>query len=761
MQRTLKKTPEDNPPVFLNQKSYSNATQLERSLSRFQKPQTEPFLQSIKRLLGRVDHLDLRPRPAGRYLSTLLTNLPEEALLKVLSKLKVNDIINLSQTCQAHHVLVHALKCLHFAAYLADPNELLWVKLKLLLDVARVPPREVVNPTNVSALRHLTLAILFLQALPEKSTIFLKLKTQLQKQIPNGPLFKNSLQLTTELFDPRWESYVQWFRTLGAEGKEDRNLLNRLGARKIESQYEQNFCNEKPYSLIFHFRPLFPSTQGGLNLMKSLIADLTRFSDLPLQMPKHAEQFLRQRSYPERDTVSLIREKPMLLDFMPSPYQVLQIAPPHTDDPMATDQPPVSKKDASHQDQTSFTQSDQKRLFQPSIKVAVYSERLPEGQEARAFPTKPYLTFNPNQTVIDVSTRLSGYRRPQLWCILMYKIAWRRAVTIEKNPLAQGFLNKVTDLFKEMLNDPVYHHAKSKDPMLSAVGNFYEQLCNSPNILKVNVNLVMDKEVENASERPSSWIYRPDPEYAEKHVKNKLAWFWYRAEKLFSYVITLPDQFGKNLTANEFERRTPVESSVPQPRSTPSIKSRLEFPSSKPAEERIFPPSVLSQQVQQLAPKTSLIPDTAATVAPVPMVSSVLTPPQPTQVRPLPAGYQTFSSSLPSSMPHITARSFETLEYPNIVRQEDAVTFAHPLSSAQRNLTWNQEIHLLDFAHRQVIITRMHNLHPQGLMTIRTEYVDWHTYQTMDYATNPVATRLTVTFPPAYYTTDSTPDGAY
>jgi transposase InsO family protein len=251
LQKTLTKKREDS--VYWNPKSSLNETQLEKSLSRFQKSRTEPFLQPIRRLVERVDHLDLRPRPVGNYLSTLLTSLPEKALLKVLFHLSTEDVLNLSQTCQAHHVLVHGLKCLHFAAYLASQKESLWIKLKLLLNVARISPRDIIKATNISALLHYTVAISYLRALPEKSTIFLKLKIQLQKHIPNGPLFKQALQISTELLDPAWESYANWFLTLGAEGTRRPELLNRLEIRTIVPSLEQSLYEERPYSLIVHF----------------------------------------------------------------------------------------------------------------------------------------------------------------------------------------------------------------------------------------------------------------------------------------------------------------------------------------------------------------------------------------------------------------------------------------------------------------------------------------------------------------------------
>jgi hypothetical protein len=229
--------------------------------------------------------------------------LPEKALLKVLFHLSTEDVLNLSQTCQAHHhVLVHGLKCLHFAAYLASQKELLWIKLKLLLDVARISPRDIIKATNISALLHYTVAISYLRALPEKSTIFLKLKTQLQKHIPNGPLFKQALQISTELLDPAWESYANWFLTLGAEGTRCRELLNRLEIRTIVPSLEQSLCEEKPYSLIVHFRPLFPSSQGGLDLMESFSEDLKLFSDQPLQILSMPSSWLDSSLIKEEQT---------------------------------------------------------------------------------------------------------------------------------------------------------------------------------------------------------------------------------------------------------------------------------------------------------------------------------------------------------------------------------------------------------------------------------------------------------------------------
>jgi hypothetical protein len=104
------------------------------------------------------------------------------------------------------------------AVFLADPRKMLSTKLELLLDMARVPPTDISKATNILAHKHFTFAMSILKNLPEKSIVALKLMSQLRKHIPNEVLFKESLQMTIELFDPLWESYYQWFINLGAEG---------------------------------------------------------------------------------------------------------------------------------------------------------------------------------------------------------------------------------------------------------------------------------------------------------------------------------------------------------------------------------------------------------------------------------------------------------------------------------------------------------------------------------------------------------------
>jgi hypothetical protein len=166
----------------------------------------------------------------------------------------------------------------------------------------------------------------------------------------------------------------------------------------------------------------------------------------------------------------------------------------------------------------------------------------------------------------------------------------------------------------------------------------------------------------------------------------------------------------------------------------------------------VLPPSPLSQQAQRM---TTVNISSSANEPKVPVTPFAIKP-QSIEFQTKPSGYHAFSSQEPAVLPNITAEAFRTSQYPNIARQGEAVTFAHPVNSVTRNKTWTQEIHRLDFAHRQVIITKEHlNLHPQGLLTVQTEYVDWHTYHARDSQNANNVIRLTVTSPPAFYKIDS------
>jgi hypothetical protein len=93
-----------------------------------------------------------------------------------------------------------------------------------------------------------------------------------------------------------------------------------LEPRNFIPQYETSLCSEKLYSHIVHFRPLLPGVPDGFVVMKTLTNDPLSLSSLPIQMRTGLEYFALKRPYPKRATVSLIRKKAMLFDFMLATY---------------------------------------------------------------------------------------------------------------------------------------------------------------------------------------------------------------------------------------------------------------------------------------------------------------------------------------------------------------------------------------------------------------------------------------------------------
>jgi hypothetical protein len=70
-------------------------------------------------------------------------------------------------------------------------------------------------------------------------------------------------------------------------------------------------------------------------------------------------------------------------------------------------------------------------------------------------------------------------------------------------------------------------------------------------------------------------------------------------------------------------------------------------------------------------------------------------------------------------------------------------------------MPWSFEIHLEDMLHRQIIVLKLHNQHPQGLLSVSTDYVDYYTYDASGLAYTPGPTRLLLTLPVGYYLTSA------
>jgi hypothetical protein len=327
--------------------------------------------------------------------------------------------------------------------------------------------------------------------------------------------------------------------------------------------------------------------------------DLKSFSDLSLQIPKHAEQLVRQQPYQGRADVSLVREKVILLNFVPSSYQVLKVIPPIAGNDMEVEKQSLETARTSEklpvnntaQTMPSFPRNEERAPERISSQRRKVLERLSQPG--------PFVTdWNRNQTVNDVLIRLTGYLQPQLWCIFL--LHRKKAFATQNHRAADGFLQKLDQLISGVVNEPLYHASKSANLMLGAVGNFYQEFCRTRNVVTDNINKAIREQLNHVPESPTDWLLRTDPDYVHEQTCNKLAWFWWRAEKLFNYILTVPDQFKRGRSASEARRRKPLENNEPSLKTPPPNMPSPRVQMREPREEMVLPPSSLSQQAQRM-----------------------------------------------------------------------------------------------------------------------------------------------------------------
>jgi hypothetical protein len=296
-----------------------------------------------------------------------------------------------------------------------------------------------------------------------------------------------------------------------------------------------------------------------------------------------------------------VREKVILLNFMPSSYQVLKVSPPIAGNDMEIENESLKTAKTSEtppvnnivQSKPSSPRNEERATERNSSQRRKVSERL--------YQPGPFVTdWNWNQTVNDVLTRLTGYLRPQLWCILIFLLHRKKAYATQNNQTADGFLNKLDHLITDVVNEPLYHASKSANSMLGAVGNFYREFCRTRNVVTNNINRPIREQLNDTPESPTDWLLRADPDYLHEQTYNRLAWYWWRAEKLFNYILTVPDQFKRGLSASEAHRRKPLDNNEPSHKTVSANMPSPRLQIRELREEMVLPPSPLSQHAQRM-----------------------------------------------------------------------------------------------------------------------------------------------------------------
>lgn len=104
-------------------------------------------------------------------------------------------------------------------------------------------------------------------------------------------------------------------------------------------------------------------------------------------------------------------------------------------------------------------------------------------------------------------------------------------------------------------------------------------------------------------------------------------------------------------------------------------------------------------------------------------------------------------------IPNLTAEAYRSLEFSNVVRPNDPVTFAPAAPFPEKLINWTHEIHRFDYAHRRVIVTQEDNRHRAGLLTVKTEYMDLLDYNTSGRSLKD-HTKVIISQPPPNYSLD-------
>lgn len=366
--------------------------------------------------------------------------------------------------------------------------------------------------------------------------------------------------------DSEWQEYATWMRTFRNDGKSKISLLQNLEFRTLEAEWEEKLCNEKPYGAFYYYRTFLPQSQGGRNILSSISKDPVYFSDLPLQIRKHAEELARADFPPDRLNLPLMRPHVTVREFLSSDVKPLLVVPALTcvtestvsvvDTPMESEPPrtetktqtvlvtPVAKpvpKAPTESSVALFPIPLGKTESGAQQKVEI-RERLKASKLREAQP-KP-ARMDASRTEDDVYERLEGHYRYQSLLSLVYTIAKRRHNLVKKDPeTGDGYARKMGELMTEIMHSSLYRAGCREDRMVEYVGNLYEAYFEECDFDRPTLKEFMEhdwRETVRRGESPQAWMERPDPDFESHSAKKQLASLWYRAECLLSHKINPP-----------------------------------------------------------------------------------------------------------------------------------------------------------------------------------------------------------------------------
>jgi hypothetical protein len=242
-----------------------------------QTPYTEPFLNKVHADLRFGDHFVLVPPVIDRYVSTLITNLPEKALLRVLQCLGKDDLVNFSCACQAHHVAANRFKSFCLAArFFSDPDVALYDKLVF---------SETYWTDNLGGLEIKPTIHMLYSLLADAIKASLLLKTE----NPGDPLHsefsdelrnafdKPDIRILFDNFPLTDSSLLEWFDSLGRAGMWSPIDFRGASTSEIPESLFEQLINTKPLGLLYRVREYLPVDQAGTSWFSDSFSDVLEF----------------------------------------------------------------------------------------------------------------------------------------------------------------------------------------------------------------------------------------------------------------------------------------------------------------------------------------------------------------------------------------------------------------------------------------------------------------------------------------------------
>jgi hypothetical protein len=231
------------------------------------------------------------------------------------------------------------------------------------------------------------------------------------------------------------------------------------------------------------------------------------------------------------------------------------------------------------------------------------------------------------------------------------------------------------------------------------------------------------------------YLFKKDPEYSDRTIRNRRAWYFLRLEKMLHCELSLPKAFECETASRPALPEQPVVLSSCLAQKTISLvspKSASTQTKASASRSASFTTSAsipkLSQSVMLRSvashpqPSVSFVPSaTRSHMSPIPQASGYIPANSPTASR------QTSQTSQPASFSSFASFGSGTLQPAN---QWISIQNPDPYSPP-RKVTYQTELHLQDPAHDQVIIVQLHNFHGLGYLSTFVEYLSQEAYNRM------------------------------